>query len=94
MTSSTNATNPASAFVVKFFKSPKGNSSEQIKAKLRHWIEVGNSVEQMSPGYNRFEIAALRRNARENARKLATRHPQIAEELMRESTMVSDSEVA
>jgi len=91
---SSKANNPASAFVAKFFKSPKGNSPQQIKAKLQHWIDVANSIEQLYPGHNRFEKAALRRNARENARKLAKRHPDIAEEILRESTMASSLEAA
>jgi hypothetical protein len=84
----------ATALVNQFFKSPGNSSPDAVKNRLRHWIEVAATLEQSHPELNRYEVATLRRNARENARKLAKRHPLIADELMRELAQHSSSEAA
>jgi hypothetical protein len=71
-------------FFQRFLRPPKGNSSEQIAERIRHWIDVCNHPERYSQDANEYAISAKRRTARQNLRRLGRKHPHIVAEIMRE----------
>ena len=68
----------------KFLPNPKGSSPESIQARLLFWIERANHPEKFSDDISKFAIADVRRKARQNARRLITRHPDLAAKLASE----------
>ena len=72
-------------FLNKFLKPPAGATPEAIKEKLRYWIDVANSPEKYTDDRTPYALGALRRNARQNARRIALRNPRVAEQLASEA---------
>lgn len=72
-------------FFSKFLSSPKGNSPQDIEARVRHWIDAANHPEQYTQDKSPYAVAARRKSARQNLRKLLVRHPHIAGQIMRET---------
>jgi hypothetical protein len=68
----------------KFLTPPKGNSPEAIRAKLLYWVERANHPEKHSQDNSKFAIADVRRKARQNARRIITRYPEVAFQLAKE----------
>lgn len=76
-------------FTDKFLKPPKGDSPEQIEARIRHWVDVANHPEAFVAGdKNPYSISAKRRSALQNLRRLLKRHPDVAKTIMQESEAV------
>ena len=72
-------------FLSAFLTPPPGDSPAAVKQKMLHWIEVANHPEQSSSDQSPHAIAALRRNARQNLRRLAERNPAVMQELLKEA---------
>jgi hypothetical protein len=76
-------------FADKFLKAPRGDSPEQIAARIRHWVDVANHPEAFVAGdTSPYAISAKRRSARQNLRRLLQKHPHIAEALLQDSEAV------
>jgi hypothetical protein len=73
---------------------PKGNSPEQVKARIEHWIDVANNPEFFVNDKNPFELTHRRRMARQNLRRLCKKYPMIAELVRRERAAAINSEAA
>ena len=73
-------------FLRAFIAPPNGSTPRDTRAKLEYWIEAATHPEQHTKDNDtsRYAVAAVRRKARQNARRLAERHPDIAQQLMRE----------
>ena len=69
----------AKELIASFLIPPNGKSPEAIKARILHWVDVANHPERhvLDPS-NAYAIAVKRRTARQNARKLIDRHPEVA----------------
>jgi hypothetical protein len=63
---------------------PEGNSPEDIKARLLKWRDVYSTPEKFTTDTHPQALKAARRNARQNIRRLALRHPELAAQLMQE----------
>lgn len=73
-------------FTEKFLKPPKGDSPEQIEARIRHWVDVANHPEAFVNGdKSQYSISAKRRSALQNLRRVLKRHPDVAKAIMQES---------
>jgi len=72
------------SFLKAFLAPPPGDSPQDIKARLLHWIAVANEPHKFLTENNPHSVAAKRRSARQNLRRLAQRHPEIADQLMKE----------
>lgn len=60
-----------------------GRSPQTIKSRILRWIEIANNPSQAAPpNANARDIANLRRKARQNARRLAGAHPEVAAEIL------------
>ncbi len=68
----------------KFLTPSKGHSPEAITERLMHWVERANHPEKYSQDISPFAIADLRRKARQNARRIILRHPDVAAKLVSE----------
>ena len=80
---------PIKEFTDKFLNLPKGDSPEQIEARIRHWVDVANHPEAFTNGdTSPYSISAKRRSARQNLRRLLQRHPEVAKTIMQESEAV------
>jgi hypothetical protein len=78
--------NTVQSFMEAFLKPPKGNEPEQIAARIRHWTDVANDPASFVDGdKSRPAVSAKRRSALQNLRRVIERHPQSAEQMMRES---------
>ncbi len=72
-------------FLQKFLKTPKGTSPEVISQKIKYWLTVANNPERYFPDANTAELKyRVIRNARQNVRRLARKHPNLLSELARE----------
>jgi hypothetical protein len=65
----------ADALIQKFIKPPRRKNPTLL---LQHWIDVANHPEQFSP----TDVMRRRAQALRNIRRLAGKHPTIAEQLM------------
>ena len=80
-----NAIDPIKDFTDKFLKLPKGDSPEQIAARIRHWVDVANTPEAfVEADTSPYAIRAKRRSALQNVRRLLKRHPDVAEAMMQQ----------
>lgn len=76
-------------FADKFLKPQKGDSPEDITARIRHWVDVVNHPEAFVTGdKSPHAISAKRRSGRQNLRRLLKRHPDVAEAMMQEPEAV------
>jgi hypothetical protein len=76
-------------FTDMFLQPPKGNSPEQIAARIRHWVDVANAPEAFVAGdASPYAISAKRRSARQNLGRLLKRYPDVAKSIMQESEVV------
>lgn len=76
-------------FTEKFLQIPKGDSPEQIEARIRHWVDVVNHPEAfVAEDTSPYAISAKRRSARQNLRRLLQKHPDVAEAIMQGSEVV------
>jgi len=75
----------ARELITSFLIPPNGKSPQAVKARILHWVDVANHPEKYVPDPNNpYAIAAKRRTARQNARKLIQRHPELAAQLKAE----------
>lgn len=75
--------NPAVRQFIRTFLLPtSGRSPQSIKSRIIRWIEIANNPSQGSSNASAKEIAELRRRARQNVRRLAKAHPQVAAEIL------------
>jgi hypothetical protein len=75
-------------FLQRYLQPPKGNSPEQVAARIRHWIRVANDPTSFVNGdTSSYAISAKRRTARQNIRRLLKNYPQVAEQVMRDDAM-------
>lgn len=73
-------------FLAKFLVPPKGDSPEEIADRIRYWIEVANHPEKfVKDDSSPYAVSAKRRTARQNLRRLVSKHSQVAAQIMRES---------
>lgn len=78
-----------------FLTPPKGKSPGAIKDRIQHWIDIANFPEKhVDDPTNRYAVAAIRRSARQNARKLIRRHPELALEIQNEEQRSASQEAA
>jgi len=69
-------------FLTEFLdKTPKGNS---IADRIRHWIAVYENPQSFTTDASPYAVAAKRKAARQNLKRLAARHQAVAEQIMRE----------
>jgi hypothetical protein len=73
-----------SKFLSQFLTTPKGNSPQDIEARIRHWIDVYNDPAQYTEDKSPYAVAAKRKAARQSLRRLLERHSAIGEQIMRE----------
>jgi response regulator of citrate/malate metabolism len=78
------SSSPIDQFLKTFLSPPPGDTPKEIKERLLHWIAVTNEPQQFSNSEDAHAIAATRRSARQNLKRLAQRHPDIATDLMNE----------
>jgi len=76
-------------FVRTFFQAPNGSSPDDIRERILYWIERAAHPEQFvpqdTPANSLSEVTAhIRRRARQNALRLAGRHPEVRDQLIRE----------
>jgi hypothetical protein len=71
-------------FFKTFLRPPTGSAPQDIASKISHYIDVANSPEQHTTDKNPFALRAIRRNARQNLRRLVNKHPSIAARLMKD----------
>ncbi len=71
-------------FLRTFLSPPKGSSAQEIYAKLRHHIDVANNPAQYSSDTSVLALRTKRRNARQSLRRMVLKHPEIAEQFMRD----------
>ncbi|HKV92332.1 MAG TPA: hypothetical protein VJW20_07270 [Candidatus Angelobacter sp.] len=71
-------------FLQTFLRPPSGTSPQDIYAKIRHHIDVANNPAQYSSDTSVLALRVKRRNARQAVRRLVLKHPEIAEQLMRD----------
>jgi len=64
-------------FLTQFLTPPKGTSHTTLAEKVKHWISVCNHPEQVYPKADVFELRYRRRNARQNVRRLLSKHPEL-----------------
>lgn len=71
------------AFLARYITPPSGRSPQTTKSRIMRWIQIANNPEQVaSPNTTEKDIAKLRRKARQNVRRLAEAHPDVAAEIM------------
>lgn len=68
--------------LLKFLTPPKGSGPEVLIEKIKHYIAVCNHPEQFSADRSPYAVAAKRRGARQNIRRLLKSHPELASVLM------------
>lgn len=71
------------SFLKAFLAPPPGDSPQDIKTRLLHWVAVANDPEKFIEDQSTHAVAAKRKSARQNLKRLAERHPDIAAELMK-----------
>lgn len=76
-------------FVRTFFTSPSGTSPAAIRERILYWIERATHPEQFVPQDTPTNslpqvTARIRRRARQNALRLAGRHPEVRDQLIHE----------
>lgn len=72
-------------FLRRFLKPPIEKTPQAIKDKLLHWVEVANNPQDYAhDSSDARSVANLRRKARQNIRRIAIRHPEIASLMVRE----------
>lgn len=81
-------------FLNNFLTPPPGSSPKDIKDRLLHWIEIANHPEVGTADPTPHTIAQRRRKARQNVRRLALRHPAVADQLMLERSQMNSQETA
>ena len=73
-------------FIQTFLPSPpKGDSPANIATRIRHWIDVYNHPEKFTDDHSPYALRAKKRSARQNVRRLAEKHPDIAGRIMAEA---------
>jgi len=70
-------------FLTQFLTPPKGTSQATIAEKVKHWISICNHPEQVYPNADSFELRYHRRNARQNVRRLLSKHPELVQTVTR-----------
>lgn len=81
--------NPLADFLSRVLRRTPSNSPEAIKERLKFWIERANDPQIYSTEKTRLAIADVRRKARQNVRRLATRHSEVAAQLATEMAIHS-----
>ena len=76
--------NQIDAFMAQFLGSDTCISKDP-KERILHWVEVARHPEDHTTDKSPHAIAAIRKNARQNVRRLAVRNPKIAAQLMEET---------
>jgi hypothetical protein len=66
------------------FTPPTGSNPADIREKILHWVEVANHPELHTTEQTPAVARELRRKGKQNARRLALRHPEIAAQITRE----------
>lgn len=74
----------AQEFLTRFLPPPSGQSPEAVRARFKHWVEVYAHPEQFTEDHSPHALAAKRKSARQCLRRLAERHPKIADALLEE----------
>ena len=76
--------NPVVQQIIDTFLVPApGRSTEAIKSRILDWIEKANNPSKFAPPNASAEgIAEIHRKARQNVRRLAAKHPEVAAEIM------------
>jgi hypothetical protein len=65
----------------RFLTPPKGRSPEEVKEKILHWIDAHNDPAKYTKDPSPYGVAAVRKKARQNVRRLVMRHPSIAAQI-------------
>ena len=65
----------------RFLPPPTGTSPEAIKDRIMHWFAIAKHPEKHVESSNLHTIAAKRKAAKQNLRKLIVWYPQIAAEI-------------
>lgn len=67
------------SLISKFLAPTPGRSPDKIKSLILRWIAVANDPATIAPpNASAKDIAELRRKARQNVRRLATKYPAVA----------------
>jgi hypothetical protein len=71
------------AFLARYITPPSGRSPQTTKSRIMRWIQIANNPSEVAPpNTSEKDIAKLRRKARQNVRRLAEAHPDVAAEIM------------
>jgi hypothetical protein len=79
--------NDIQSFLDEFRPVPK--PSAEPLALARHWLEIYSQPETHYPDADAFQISVRRRNARQNLRRILTKHPEVLAVLRAESSAQS-----
>ena len=63
-------------FLKAFFKAPKGNTPEAIKARIEHWIAVLVTPPDIAHNAHKRKLAT------QNLRRLCNKYPEIVEQML------------
>ncbi|MBW4039208.1 MAG: hypothetical protein HIU91_10100 [Acidobacteria bacterium] len=76
--------NPVVQQIIDTFLAPAPRRSpETIKENIIHWMKIANSPSQhAAPSASAEAVAYLRLKARQNVRRLAAKHPEVAAEII------------
>ena len=77
--------------VEQFLAKHLANVPKSIPEKIKHWLFVANHTAEAHPNSDAAELKRLRRNARNNVRRLAIKH---SEQLPAISVEVAESGVS
>ena len=64
-------------FLSKFLTAPTGKSPNDLAGKVAHWVSVCNDPQQFYSNADAFELRYRRRNARQNIRRVLSKHPEL-----------------
>jgi hypothetical protein len=64
--------------------SPQGESPQALLARAKHWLTIAQSPAELYPNANEYELRCRSRQARQNARRLLQKHPELIPMLERE----------
>lgn len=71
--------NTVNSFVERFLKAPRGDSPEQIEARVRHWTDIANHPAAfVREDANRKSVSERRNTALRNLGRLLAKYPQAA----------------
>ena len=77
-------TTETQALLSHFITPPKGTSPAAIKDRILHWLDVSTNPQNHIMDSSAYAVAARRKTARQNLRKLILKYPSLAAELKRE----------